>query len=62
MVKKIVTTQEAMMDEEEGTTKYAKGAKREAKLLFKDESYKIVVGYFKVYKEKRSVVFSVRAP
>ena len=42
------------MDEEEGTTKYAKGAKREAKLLFKDESYKIVGGCFKVYKEKRS--------
>ena len=29
-----------MTDGEEGTTKYAKGAKREAKLLVKDESYK----------------------
>jgi hypothetical protein len=28
------------MDGEEGTTKYAKGAKRQSKLLFKDESYK----------------------
>jgi hypothetical protein len=28
-----------LMDGEEGTTKYAKGAKREAKLLFKDESF-----------------------
>jgi hypothetical protein len=27
-----VITQEAMMDGEEGTTKYAKGAKRQAKL------------------------------
>jgi hypothetical protein len=35
-----------MMDGEEGTTKYAKGAKREAKLLFKDESCKIVGGCF----------------
>jgi len=33
---KTVTTQEAMMDEEEGTTKYAKGAKKEVKILFKD--------------------------
>jgi hypothetical protein len=32
------TTQEAMMDGEERTTKYAKGAKRETKLLFKGES------------------------
>ena len=29
------------MDGEEGTTKYAKGAKMEAKLVFKDESYKL---------------------
>jgi hypothetical protein len=29
----LVTRQEVMMDGEEGTTKYAKGAKREAKLL-----------------------------
>jgi hypothetical protein len=28
------------MDGEEGTTKYAEGAKREVKLLFKDKSYK----------------------
>jgi len=28
----VLTTQEAMMDGEDGTTKYAKGAKREAKL------------------------------
>jgi len=41
-----------MMDGEELTTKYAKGAKRETKLLFKDESYKIVGGCFEVYKEK----------
>jgi hypothetical protein len=37
-----VTTQENMMDWEEGTAKDAKGAKKEAKLLFKDESYKII--------------------
>ena len=35
-----VTPQEAMVDGEEGTAKYAKGAKREAKILFKDESYR----------------------
>jgi hypothetical protein len=29
-----------MMDGEEGTTKYAEGAKRETTLLFKDKSYK----------------------
>jgi hypothetical protein len=29
-----------MMDGEKGTTKYAKGAKREAKLLFKGENDK----------------------
>ena len=40
------------MDGEEGTTKYANGAKWEAGLLFKDESYKIVGGCFEVYKEK----------
>ena len=28
------------MDGGEGTTKYAKGAKRQTKLLFKDESYR----------------------
>jgi len=28
------------MDGEEGTTKYAEGAKREATLLFKEKSYK----------------------
>ncbi len=32
--------------------KYAKGAKMEAKILFKDESYKIVGACFEVYKEK----------
>jgi hypothetical protein len=32
--KKLVATQGAMMDGEEGTTKYAKGAQGEAKLLF----------------------------
>jgi hypothetical protein len=31
-------TQDAMMDGEEGTTKYAEGAKKEAKLVFKDEN------------------------
>ena len=41
-----------MMGGEEGTTKYANGAKREARLLFKAESYKIVGGCFEVYKEK----------
>ena len=40
------------MDGEEGTTKYAKDAKREPDLLFKDESYKIVGACFEVYKEK----------
>ncbi|MDO8942969.1 MAG: hypothetical protein Q7U75_07275, partial [Desulfobacterales bacterium] len=35
-----VWVQDAMMDGEEGTAKHAKGAKRQAKLLFKDESYK----------------------
>jgi len=40
------------MDWEEGTTKDAKGAKKEAKLLFKDESYKIIGACFEVYKEK----------
>jgi hypothetical protein len=35
-----VTIQEAMVDGEGRTTKYAKGAKRQAKLLFKDESYR----------------------
>jgi hypothetical protein len=29
-----------MMGGKEETTKYAKGAKRQAKLMFKDESYK----------------------
>ncbi|MCU0603811.1 MAG: GxxExxY protein, partial [Desulfobacterales bacterium] len=42
------------MDGEEGTTKYAEGAKREATLLFKEKSYKIVGGCFEVYKEKGS--------
>ena len=40
------------MEGEERTTKYAKGAKRETKLLFKDDSYKIVGGCFEIYKEK----------
>ncbi len=40
------------MDVEEITTKYAKGAKMEAKILFKDESYKIIGACFEVYKEK----------
>jgi hypothetical protein len=40
------------MDREEGTTKYAEGAKREATLLFKDKSFKIVGDCFEVYKEK----------
>ena len=40
------------MDREVGTTKYANGAKRNGKLLFKGESYKIVGGCFEVYKEK----------
>jgi hypothetical protein len=35
---RVVTTQEAMMDGEEEATKFAKGPKREAKLLFKGES------------------------
>jgi hypothetical protein len=35
-----VTTQEAVMDGGGETTKYAKGAERIAKVLFKDESYK----------------------
>jgi len=35
-----VTTQEAMMDGEEGTAKYAKGAKKEARLRHNDESYR----------------------
>ena len=30
------------MDEEEGTTKYAKGAKMAVKILFKEKSYKII--------------------
>jgi hypothetical protein len=38
--KYFVTTQDAMMGGKEGTTKYAKGAKRQARLMFKDESYK----------------------
>jgi GxxExxY protein len=42
----------SMMEREEGTTKCAKGAKREANILFKDESYKIAGGCFEVYKEK----------
>ena len=41
-----------MINGEEGTTKYAKGAKKEVQILFKDESYKIVGGCFEVYKEK----------
>ena len=41
-----------MMDGKEGTTKYAKGAKMEAKILFKNESYKIIGACFEVYKEK----------
>jgi len=36
-----VTTQEAMMEGKERTTKYAEGAKKEAKLLLKDENYSI---------------------
>ena len=40
------------MQEEEETTKYAKGAKTEPKLLFKDESYEIIGACFEVYKEK----------
>jgi hypothetical protein len=35
VVEKKVTTQEAMTDGEEVTTKYTEGAKREAMLLFK---------------------------
>jgi hypothetical protein len=38
--KKLVITQAAMMDGEEGTTKYAEGAKMAAKVLFKDENYR----------------------
>ena len=34
------------------TTKYAEGAKRETRLLFREESYKIVGSCFEVYKEK----------
>ncbi len=33
-------TRDTMMDLDEETTKYAKGAKREAKLLLKDDSHK----------------------
>lgn len=40
------------MQEEEETTKYAKSAKTEPKLLFKDESYEIIGACFEVYKEK----------
>ena len=36
--KELVTTQEAMMDGEERTTKYAEGAKKEGKLMVKDAS------------------------
>jgi len=36
----MVTAQDAMMDREEVTTKYAKGVKIKDKLRFKDESYK----------------------
>ena len=50
------------MDGEEGTTKNAKGAKREAKLLFKDESYKIIGACFEVYKEKGNGFFGGGVP
>jgi len=40
------------MDGKEETTKYAKGAKREAKLLFEGERYKIIWGYFEGCKKK----------
>ena len=36
----------------EATTKYAKGAKMDTKVLYRDESYKIVGACFEVYKEK----------
>jgi hypothetical protein len=42
-----------MMDGEEGTTKYAEGAKREATLLFKEKSYKILGGCFEVYSDNQ---------
>jgi hypothetical protein len=42
-----------MMDGEEGTTKYAEGAKREATLLFKEKNYKIVGGCFEVYSDNQ---------
>jgi GxxExxY protein len=45
-------TQDAMVNGDKKTTKYAKGAKREIGLLFKDESYKIIGSCFEVYKEK----------
>jgi len=41
------------MDAEEGTTKYAKAAKREAKLLFKGESYKLSSNDGKMFHVKR---------
>lgn len=40
------------MDKEAGTTKYAKGTKMAVKVLFKNESYKIIGACFEVYKEK----------
>ena len=45
-----------MTNWEEGTTKNAKGAKREVKILFKDESYKIIGACFEVYKESGSFI------
>jgi GxxExxY protein len=38
----------------EETTKYAKGAKMETKVLFRNENYRIVGACFEVYKEKGS--------
>jgi len=39
-----------MIDAEEGTTKYAKGAKMGRDIVFKEESYRIIGACFEVYK------------
>ncbi len=41
-----------MLTEGNGTTKYAKGAKMCADIVFKEESYKIIGACFEVFKEK----------
>jgi hypothetical protein len=45
-----VTAEEAIMNAEEGTTKYAKGAKRQARLLSSTFAYFVVKKDFRLLK------------